>query len=191
MSTPFNDLLATVASWLLVGCASWLLLICGAALLEARTAGRLQATAWMGCPPSLRRALLAALGVTLVATPSPAHPATGSGSPDWISSPTGASAPHPALPVPALPVPARPVGSMRGTSVACVLVRPGDTLWRLAEHRLPATALPAAVADLVERLHRRNWHVIGPDPDLIHPGQRLVVPAPQPPEHPRHRQEHP
>ena len=39
------------------------------------------------------------------------------------------------------------------------------------------------------RLHRRNREVIGPDPDLIHPGQRLAVPPrphrSQPPTHPR------
>ena len=41
------------------------------------------------------------------------------------------------------------------------------------------TADDAEVLSAVTRWHARNRHVIGPDPDLLHPGQRLV-----PPHHP-------
>jgi hypothetical protein len=152
--TLFDDLLVAAATWLLAGCAVWAALIGLAALVEASTAGRLPATTWVGCPPALRRALLAGLGVVLVTSQVPA------------------TAEQRGLPSPARPLGGRPVAQPR------LVVRPGDALWRLAEDRLPPTATAAEVADLVLRLHRRNREVIGPDPDLIRPGERLVVPTP-------------
>jgi nucleoid-associated protein YgaU len=56
-------------------------------------------------------------------------------------------------------------------------VRPGDTLWRIAAGLLPASVDTAAVASLCGRLYDLNRAVIGDDPDLIRPGQRLRVPA--------------
>jgi hypothetical protein len=152
----FADLLTAAGAWALVGCALWSVLICLAAVLETVTAGRLRATRWVGCPPVLRRALLAGLGAALVATPVQAQ------TPDRTTPPE-----------PALPVPARPLGS--GPRPA-VVVQPGDNLWRLAEVRLPGSARAPEIARRVELLHRANREVIGPDPDLILPGQRLVVP---------------
>jgi nucleoid-associated protein YgaU len=55
-------------------------------------------------------------------------------------------------------------------------VRPGDTLWRLAAGLLPEDADTGAVASLCARLYELNRAVIGDDPDLIRPGQRLRVP---------------
>jgi nucleoid-associated protein YgaU len=165
----FGQLLVSLASWLLLGCAVWALLICVAAALEATSRGRLRATTWVGCPPALRRCLLAGLGVALVHAPS-AAPATipASRSTEGCGM-TGTARQR-------LPVPARPLGPTH-SGASEVVVRPGDTLWHLAETRLPAAAPPAAIADLVERLHHRNREVIGPDPDLIRPGQRLVSPS--------------
>lgn len=57
-----------------------------------------------------------------------------------------------------------------------VVVRPGDSLWSIAEDALGADA---DLTDLVDHWHRTyatNRHVVGTDPDLIHPGQRLVLP---------------
>ena len=171
----FDDLLVAVASWLLVACAAWSLLICLAAVLEATSRGRFRATAWVGCPRPLSRMLLAGLGVALVSVPLPAlGPAAavsthrGSG----VADPVGAAGQQ------TLPVPARPLDPAGGGTTT-VVVRPGDTLWSLAEHRLPASSSTAEVVDLVARLHRRNSAVIGSDPDLIRPGQRLVSPLPR------------
>ena len=58
-----------------------------------------------------------------------------------------------------------------------VVVAPGDTLWALAAASLPAGATPAEVQRQVETIHRVNRTVIGPDPDLIRPGQRIDVPT--------------
>ena len=60
---------------------------------------------------------------------------------------------------------------------APVVVRPGDTLWSLAEHDLPAAATDRQVAARWHALYRRNRGVIGPDPDLIRPGQVLRLTA--------------
>lgn len=59
---------------------------------------------------------------------------------------------------------------------ATVTVRPGDTLWDLAAAHLPAGASDTDVAAAWPRWHAANLAVVGADPDLIHPGQVLVVP---------------
>ena len=58
-----------------------------------------------------------------------------------------------------------------------VVVRRGDTLWDIAQAHLGSHAELATTAREVELWHDANRDVIGPDPDLIHPGQRLVPPS--------------
>jgi hypothetical protein len=166
-SSEYDALLLAVAAWVLLGCAAWAMLIGIAAVVETTSAGRLPATAWVGCPRSLRRLLLAGLGVALVGA-GPLQP----------SATASAEAP--------LPVPARPVGTVQAGTRAPdnladprsgLVVRPGDSLWRIAEQRLHSSASADEVTALVHRMHHRNRGVIGPDPDLIRPGQRLAVPA--------------
>jgi LysM domain len=161
VSPQFDGLLVAVAAWALVGCAAWAVVIGLAAVVEATSAGRLPATAWVGCPRSLRRLLFAGLGVALVGT-----------GPLQTSATASTEAP--------LPVPARPVGTVQADNEADprpgLVVRPGDSLWRIAEQRLHSSASTDEVATLVHRLHHLNRGVIGPDPDLIRPGQRLAVP---------------
>ena len=179
-TATFSDLLIAVAGWALAVCAAWAALIVLAALVEAATGGRWRATTWVGCPPALRRTLLALLGVALASAPAQVSAqvtasALGAGSGAGSGAATGVRRSPPEL---ALPVPSRPSGGLRAGHP--VVVRPGDSLWRLAAARLPSTATAAEVCALVERLHADNRDVIGPDPDLIRPGQRLVAP----PEHP-------
>jgi len=159
--SEYDALLLALAAWVLLVCAAWAVLIGIAAVVETTSAGRLPATAWVGCPRSLRRVLLTGLGVALVGTGPLQATATAS-----------AEAP--------LPVPARPVGMVQSDDEAeprpGLVVRPGDSLWRIAERRLHSSASVDEVAALVHRLHQRNHGVIGPDPDVIRPGQRLAVP---------------
>ncbi len=54
--------------------------------------------------------------------------------------------------------------------VPAVRVAPGDTLWDIAARRLGAGASWPAIYAL-------NRDVIGPDPGVITPGQRLVLPS--------------
>ncbi|HEX2049321.1 MAG TPA: LysM peptidoglycan-binding domain-containing protein [Actinomycetota bacterium] len=54
-------------------------------------------------------------------------------------------------------------------------MRRGDTLWSIA-----ATVVgddPGAIASYWPRIHSANRAVVGDDPDVIVPGQRLVLPA--------------
>lgn len=63
-------------------------------------------------------------------------------------------------------------------------VTPGESLWSVAASALAADAAPGKsvtaedVAAYWPRLHAANRAAIGPDPDLITPGQRLVLPPP-------------
>ena len=128
-----------------------------------------------GVPAPPRRLLLAACGVALttaVAAPAPATP--GQAHVDH----TGAAA---ASLLQGLPLPDRATGALPGGArpvPAVVAVRPGDSLWSIAEATLPDHAPVAAVAEQSRRLHAANRHLIGPDPDLIRPGQRLRLPRP-------------
>ena len=57
-----------------------------------------------------------------------------------------------------------------------VVVRRGDTLWDIAARHLGPHASAAEVAGEWPRWHAANATVIGPDPDLLLPGQRLLPP---------------
>ncbi len=60
---------------------------------------------------------------------------------------------------------------------AAHLVREGESLWTIAADHLPARADSDDVARAVRRWHAANRSVLGDDPDLIHPGQRLRPPT--------------
>lgn len=57
-----------------------------------------------------------------------------------------------------------------------VVVRPGDCLWTIAARHLGPDATDARIAAEWPRWYVANRAVIGPDPSLIYPGQRLVLP---------------
>lgn len=155
----FADLLERAATWVLVATLAWGLLLVVAATVERLSHGRLPVLDWVRCPPALRPLLLGAAGLA-------------------VSLPGGAA--HAADP---LPVPTRPAGTSAPAPQAApaprptaVVVAPGDSLWSLAQRRLGPAAADARVAALVDRTHRLNRAVVGPDPDLIHPGERLRFP---------------
>jgi len=56
------------------------------------------------------------------------------------------------------------------------IVRRGDTLWLVAERQVPGQGRPAVVRTW-KTIWSINQDVIGPDPNLILPGQRLRLPA--------------
>ena len=64
---------------------------------------------------------------------------------------------------------------------ASVVVRRGDTLWDIAARHLAPGANDAQVAAAWPRWHAANRSTIGPDPNLILPGQRLHRPDRQSP----------
>jgi nucleoid-associated protein YgaU len=58
-----------------------------------------------------------------------------------------------------------------------VVVQPGDCLWSIAA-RLLDQPTPTRIAASWPRWWHSNRRVVGPDPNLIHPGQRLRPPVP-------------
>jgi LysM repeat protein len=55
-------------------------------------------------------------------------------------------------------------------------VKPGDSLWRIAVNRLPGNSSALAISVEWQKLWAANIVTIGPNPDLIRPGVRLVIP---------------
>ncbi|SOC52464.1 LysM domain-containing protein [Ornithinimicrobium cerasi] len=96
---------------------------------------------------------------------------------------TGTALPEPGwTPTRAEPAP-RPSGEvgLLGTSFTepldHVVVHRGDTLWAIAARHLGEQATDQDVAEAWPRWYAANRAVIGDDPDLIRPGQQLVVPS--------------
>lgn len=116
-----------------------------------------------------------ALDAAASSAPTPDAPATATPAPV----PPAAVAPVTVAPValtplaaPVTDVPAAPA-PVGGT----VEVRPGDTLWGIAARALGADASDAAIAAEWPRWYAANAATIGPDPDVLRPGQVLVVPT--------------
>jgi LysM domain len=122
------------------------------------------AEAWRGggspARGAVRRLVLVACGAALAGSlAAPAQATPDRPRPDLLSG---------------LPLPDRAQGAARPLDRR-VVVRPGDSLWAFAEHDLRAPASDRLVSDRWHAIYRRNRGVIGPDPDLIHPGQVLRI----------------
>jgi nucleoid-associated protein YgaU len=179
---PFDRLLVWACAALAAAAAGWLWVLTTVVVLEASGAGRRGRSRRV--PGVVRRVVLLACGVAVVGASGPAlagpgalpaDPGSGSG--------TG---------IQGLPLPDRATGGatlawLAEATVAArrvddratrtVLVRAGDSLWSIAAEDLAPTADDAAVAAHWRRIYDLNRVVIGPDPDVIHPGQRLELPA--------------
>jgi hypothetical protein len=164
----------SLAAWLAWGWGALGLTLTAATALPGVVGAAARRTSRVLLPASLRSGAAVALGIgLLVATPVGAHAApastvSASGTvPDW---PRGVGQDE--LPVPDWPE----VAAERPHVVA-----PGDCLWDIAAGRLRQAGEPASdagVAAAVESWWQTNRRVIGPDPDLIHPGQVLHPPTP-------------
>jgi hypothetical protein len=169
---PFERLLVWLCSAVALAGAAWLWSVTSVVTLQA-VRGRQRDV--RGVPVVVRRAVLAACGVALtggLAAPALATPG------ELHQDRTGS----PATSISGLPLPDRANGAIpggghvgRGVSLVdrrhprVVVVRPGDTLWGLAEQELGDGAAWPRIYDL-------NRDVIGPDPDVIHADQRLRLP---------------
>lgn len=172
----FADLLTEGAAGLLLLAAGWLVLVLGAAVLDVLRDEEHGLTARLGCPARVRVVLLAGVALVIAAAaPAPAGPAPAQRT--AFQNPTTGHVAPPDLPSPARPV-ARPADRER-TPTPWVVVRRGDSLWRLSDRCRPGSS-PADLVALVGRAHHANRHVIGPDPDLIRPGQELLLPGHRP-----------
>ena len=176
---PFDEVLVDVCEVALTGCTVWLWL---ATAVVASDAARGRTSGHRGVPDAVRRAVLTACGVALVgALGAPAHAGDEVGS----------------SPLEGLPLPDRATTTTHVSQVfaraashqyragtpsrlqrAVVVVQPGDTLWAIARADLLPHADDGAVARRVREIHQTNRAVIGTDPDLIRPDQRLRMPRP-------------
>lgn len=139
--------------------SSWVLLTVALALVHA-PAPLMRAVT----PRLLRRALFAGAAGALALTPVHA---------DRVVAPS-----RPAHDPAGLRLPDRPTASVPRVDAdpAAVVVRPGDTLWAIAARHLPAGATNAEIARACSRWHAANLDVIGPEPNLIFPTQRIHPP---------------
>lgn len=168
---PYEEALVLVAGLLLSACIIWWWFVTTVAVVEAATAVRL-----VGCPDVVRRAVLVACGLGLATGMTPSIADTTAGSPPSHS--TGPAS------LAGLQVPDRSPARIRmhptqpqrqGDST--VLVVPGDSLWAIAEARLPTDATNADIDAFWRAIWQANRRVVGDDPDLIHPGTELRVPT--------------
>ncbi len=163
---------------LAVGAVAAAILALGTTLLvlgaTARAAGRrwraVEAAATRLTPRLLRRALVVGLGAGLSALAAPAvadtPPVLG-----WQVTEQAAATTDATATAVADVHAAEPTQAPR-----TVEVRPGDCLWSIAAAHLPAGADDADVARAWPAWYTANAETIGADPDLLLPGQRLVVP---------------
>lgn len=175
--------LIRASSLALLGCAGWAWLVTTVSLVEAL---RGRQVAVPGVPAWVRRSVLGACGVALVgglASPSLAAPGPPAADPAGAATVTSTETDAGRSTNPAtdrlagLPIPDRALDGPRRPAHAVVVVLPGQSLWHLAEASLPRRTPAAEVAARTRAVHHLNRARIGPDPDLIHPGQRLRLPT--------------
>jgi nucleoid-associated protein YgaU len=179
---------AAWAAWLLAAYLAVAVAACAAARASRRATALARAVEH-ATPAAVRRLVEMVAGASVVAAVVTGSPAWADRGPaprppaavdlDW----PGLTAPAPWA-APPLPPPAPPPASRTAAAAPpapgsgeTVVVRPGDTLWAIAARHLPADAAPARVAAAWPLWWAANRAVIGADPGLIHPGQRLAVPA--------------
>ena len=101
---------------------------------------------------------------------SPSSASTGSGDSEDASQSADSTPPGSQTPQPPTSPDAPPSSSPTHT------VTPGESLWSITAHLLPAGSSPARIAQAWPALYRANSEEIGADPALIRPGAVLSVP---------------
>ena len=101
---------------------------------------------------------------------SPSSASTGSGDSEGASQSADSTPPGSQTPQPSTGPDAPPSSSPTHT------VTPGESLWSITAHLLPAGSSPARIAQAWPALYRANSEAIGADPSLIRPGTVLSVP---------------
>ena len=151
----FDVVLVDLCEVVLLGCAAWLWLVTTVVAVDA---ARGLTVRRRGVPRGLRRVVRGSGGR------GPPPPGAGRGAGGGCRGPP---------PPPGPPAPGHLARLMQREArdpASFVRVRPGDTLWGIATDRLGSGAE-------WPRLYAPNRNVVGPDPDLIRPGQRLTLPG--------------
>ena len=169
---PLDVALTEIAALALLGCAVWMWAATTAVVVEVLRRRVATSPCQHVVPAGVRRVVLAACGVAL---------AGGLAQPSYAGGP---QAHHPHVhhrpsALSGLPLPDRAVVAPPAAR-RTVRVRPGDTLWSLAARDLPPGSPDALVAARWHAIYAANRALIGPDPDVITPGQRLRLPGKDP-----------
>jgi hypothetical protein len=175
--SSFPAALVALGSLVALLLSVWVLLV--SALVLAGASSRLVGAV---SPRMLRHAILVGAAGALVIGPAHAEQA---GSPDTGLRHSVSGLPLPdrpeggaaRAPAPRADAPVAPPAAAEPVDPGAVEVVPGDTLWSIASRALPADATAAQIAAATTAWHRANRDVIGADPDLIVPAQRLVPPT--------------
>jgi len=112
-------------------------------------------------------------GTALTAVRPTTTPTTATTAPPLTVPPAGAHAASPGL----AEVGTAPPASDEPAAGRTIVVVRGDTLWGIAARHLAPGATNAQIATAWPRWYAANVAVIGPDPNLLLPGQELAVPA--------------
>jgi nucleoid-associated protein YgaU len=172
-----------VAAWLAAG-----LVAAALAALPGAVGATADGLSSVLLPRAMRRLLAgtAAVGVVIApvsaasavpSVPAPALPApvVPTGGVATTSPGTATALPAPAMPGDGVPP---PVAALVRGDRAGVVVSPGDSLWTITARALGRGATAPAVARAWPRWYAANRAVIGADPDLLLPGERLLAPRP-------------
>lgn len=195
VDTRGADALIAAAAGLLAW-AVWLwgalgLVLTAASAVPGAVGGAARALLQVALPAGARRsaALLLGLGLGIsapiagVALPAWAPAAAAADASTVHDVPDWPAAAAPATPVPDWPQPAPPAAGPAGQSTPGErVVARGDCLWTIAADsllgRLGRLPDDAEVATAVDAWWQANRDVIGPDPDVLRPGQVLRAPGP-------------
>jgi hypothetical protein len=165
-ASTLDRALVDLASCALLACAVWMWASATLAVVEAV---RRRPDRWpeQRAARGVRRWVLAACGVAALSGPlSPAAADHGT--------PAGGVLPYPDRAV-------APSGGPPGRAhLRVVVVRPGDSLWAIARRDLGPAAGDAAVDARWRAVYAANRRLVGPDPDVLVPGLRLLLPGKDP-----------
>jgi hypothetical protein len=178
----FDQVLVWLCEAALMAAGTWVWVVTG---LIAHDAAHGATRTRRGVPAGVRRAVLIACGAALVgglaaptyAAPSESHHDRGATVLTGLPLPDRATAAMHVGRVVVRQLAAADRPAPRSPAAHTVVVRPGDTLWGLADESLPTGASSSAISERWYRIYRANRSVIGDDPDLIVPSQRLRLPS--------------
>ena len=171
----FDRSLVAAVTLLLVGLSTWSL-ACMTLNLAADRGLMITVLARLVTPSFLRRALFLGAAGAFALGPAVAVSDIGRGAEAPARSVTSQN-------LDGLRLPDRPLGagaaasSLPAARPREVQVNRGDTLWSIASHHLGPGASTAEINVAVKNWYGANRARIGPEPDLIFPGQQLTPPA--------------
>jgi hypothetical protein len=175
---PLDQALVGLAACVLLLCAVWAWLGLSATVVEAWRGVPARHRPCWHLPHGVRRVVLAACGVAVASSAVTVGVSSAA-----LADATGHRHLHGAALLSGLPLPDRavaPTSRANQPRTRKVVVRAGDSLWSIASRDLPDDAPDPAIAARWHAIYAANRVVIGPDPDLLEPGQRLLLPRKDP-----------